>query len=622
MARYNTITSSNSVSGVTTLNSPNSGVLTTFTGSAPYTVTIPSPVLFAGSQQNYYNSTSGVVTLSTPSGLFTGPGTGAANTLAMAAGATATVSSDGTNYVVLTWLGGPISATSATVSGALTAQGQVSMNPASNNVSIQPSGSGTVTINPAVAGTMDNVAIGATTATTGKFTTVTASGNVAIGQSVTASGNVAIGQSTTTSYALTVFGTSGRFFDALGNTAQIRLAASDSGVWASGYNWSANNGTVLGGFQGNGSGQAMSSLGMYVGAMTTPTMTLTPTQVGIGTTSPGATLDVAGTIRSTVSSGNNIVLEKATGGFLAFTQSGTLYGGIQSINASNGLQFYQGSNEAMRINSSGYVGIGNTSPQVALHIKTGVASGTLSLSGNAANDTGGASYILMGNTDSAGTTGPSMIVASNRSLQIGRGTSFSSTSGGTFTSDFQTDGSGNVTSNPSSSTTPTTTINGKMAEFPVWNATYGVAIGKRKYMGWAFTGTEYHIAKNQAATASTVGVFRVATDTANWMNTFIMIDIYSQYYSGGAVEKYYWSLAYGSDTLTQIYSAGNNQITNFTITAWGSGTYVGNGAPAAYKYYDFSWQGGYYSYPSFVVTVCDSLALVSSITSSYQIQFL
>jgi Chaperone of endosialidase len=181
MARYNTITSSNSVSGVTTLNSPNSGVLTTFTGSAPYTVTIPSPVLFAGSQQNYYNSTSGVVTLSTPSGVFNGPGTGAANTLALAAGATATILSDGTNYEVLGWLGGPVVGVSATISGALTAQSQVSMNPANQNVSIQPSGSGTVTINPAVAGAIANMSIGQSgTVQAGSFSTLSASGLVTL----------------------------------------------------------------------------------------------------------------------------------------------------------------------------------------------------------------------------------------------------------------------------------------------------------------------------------------------------------------------------------------------------------------------------------------------------------
>jgi hypothetical protein len=46
------------------------------------------------------------------------------------------------------------------------------INPANGNVSIAPTGTGTVTINPATAGTMNNVAIGATTPSTGKFTEV------------------------------------------------------------------------------------------------------------------------------------------------------------------------------------------------------------------------------------------------------------------------------------------------------------------------------------------------------------------------------------------------------------------------------------------------------------------
>jgi len=58
---------------------------------------------------------------------------------------------------------------------------------------------------------------------------------------------------------LTVFGTAGRYFDALGGTAQIRLAASEGG-WINSYNFTANNGTVLGGISAGGSGQTMSYL--------------------------------------------------------------------------------------------------------------------------------------------------------------------------------------------------------------------------------------------------------------------------------------------------------------------------------------------------------------------------
>jgi hypothetical protein len=58
------------------------------------------------------------------------------------------------------------------------------INPANAAVNISPTGSGTVTINPATASTMNNVAIGGTTALAGRFTTITATtGNVVIGTS-------------------------------------------------------------------------------------------------------------------------------------------------------------------------------------------------------------------------------------------------------------------------------------------------------------------------------------------------------------------------------------------------------------------------------------------------------
>jgi Chaperone of endosialidase len=177
MARYNTITPASSTSGATTISSPNAGILTTLTGSAPYTVNIPNPVLFTGSQQNYYNATSGVVTLSTPSGVFTGNGAGS-NSIAIPASGLLSIMSDGTNYVVMTWLGGPVYGTSATFSGSLAAQSQVSMNPSNANVSIQPTGTGTVTINSATAGSIVNMSIGSSNPQSGAFTTLSASGLV------------------------------------------------------------------------------------------------------------------------------------------------------------------------------------------------------------------------------------------------------------------------------------------------------------------------------------------------------------------------------------------------------------------------------------------------------------
>jgi hypothetical protein len=56
--------------------------------------------------------------------------------------------------------------------------------PANAAVAISPTGTGTVTINPATASTINNTSIGATTALTGRFTSVTATtGNVVIGTS-------------------------------------------------------------------------------------------------------------------------------------------------------------------------------------------------------------------------------------------------------------------------------------------------------------------------------------------------------------------------------------------------------------------------------------------------------
>jgi len=373
MARYNSINTTGSVAQGSSIASPYSGLLTTITTGSG-SVALPNPVLYAGSTQTFYNSTSTAVTLTTPSGVFNGPAAGGTSSLTLPIGAVITLVSDGTNYIAQDWLGGPASHTTINASGTITATSAVSFNPSNANISIQPTGTGTVTINPATAGTLDNVAIGSTTASSGKFT------------SVISSGNVAIGQSSTTSYALTVFGTSGRFFDALGNTTQIRLAASEGG-WASGYNWAANNGTVLGGLQGNGSGQAMSSLGVYVGGMSTPTLTLNSTQLLVGTTS---TSDAA---RKILASGSDVnaqkidvtntqsgsLIEIIAAGSTAYSIGGWDYSGVIEANGGGSgtsglvLSSYNGPlilqtnarTERMRITSSGYVGVNTTNTNTA-----------------------------------------------------------------------------------------------------------------------------------------------------------------------------------------------------------------------------------------------------------------
>jgi hypothetical protein len=99
--------------------------------------------------------------------------------------------------------------------------------------------------------------------------------------------------------------------------------------------------------------------------------------------------------------------------------------------------------ERMRIDSSGNLLVGTTTSAGNLTVRSGgTNSGSLSLS--AASGGGGASYLIMGNGDSGGASGPNVIVSANRNLQFGFGTSFSSTSGGTFTEAMRIDSSSNL----------------------------------------------------------------------------------------------------------------------------------------------------------------------------------
>ena len=177
MARYNTITSFATLTAAGTV-TPYGGQLTTLTGTPPYTVTLSSPVLCSGQTQGFWNNTGGIITLSTPSGNIKGPALTAATTQSMPNQAFYAVTSDGTDYVLTGGNGCPSIATTGTFSGTITANGAVTLSPANYNIVISPTGTGVVTINPVATGTMDNVNVGGTTAGTGRFSSVTATGQI------------------------------------------------------------------------------------------------------------------------------------------------------------------------------------------------------------------------------------------------------------------------------------------------------------------------------------------------------------------------------------------------------------------------------------------------------------
>jgi hypothetical protein len=98
----------------------------------------------------------------------------------------------------------------------LTLDGAFNMNPANATIQISPTGTGTLTVNPATAGTINNMAIGGTTPAAGAFTTVTASTAIGI-----ASGGT--GQTTAAAAitALTGTQTSGQYLRSNGTNAVL-----------------------------------------------------------------------------------------------------------------------------------------------------------------------------------------------------------------------------------------------------------------------------------------------------------------------------------------------------------------------------------------------------------------
>ena len=176
MARFNTQSITTSVTGAGTVASPQA--FTALNGTAPYTVTLPSPVLFPGSSQTFYNATAGTVTISTPSGLFGGLGASGAGTLAIPTNTVVSVTSDGVNYIVLSEDGSALVATTGSFTGNVTANG------ATATVSLTPQ---TVTIAPTGASTIDNINIGVSTRGSGAFNTLTANSAVTLTANTTSS---------------------------------------------------------------------------------------------------------------------------------------------------------------------------------------------------------------------------------------------------------------------------------------------------------------------------------------------------------------------------------------------------------------------------------------------------
>jgi cytoskeletal protein CcmA (bactofilin family) len=171
MARFNTVSRTLSINTSTVFSYAFTGGLITLGGSAGYTVTLVDPKFCPGQVQNFYNSTSGNITISAPSGgsVITGPGLSSAQSQTIPTTAVFSVTSDGTNYILTNDHGGPLLATTATVSNTLA----VTTSTTSPVVQGSTTTSGTLTVRStssatkAAAGILMDDGIASTSTTTG-----------------------------------------------------------------------------------------------------------------------------------------------------------------------------------------------------------------------------------------------------------------------------------------------------------------------------------------------------------------------------------------------------------------------------------------------------------------------
>ncbi len=141
-------------------------------GTVANATTTPAISLTLGAITPSSVAATGIITAasiqSTPIGSVT-PSTGAFSTLT--ASSTATLSSGTINNMSV---GATTRSTGAFTT--LTANAAVTLSPANAAVVLSPTGTGVVTVAPATLGTINNMSVGATTRSTGAFTTLTANG--------------------------------------------------------------------------------------------------------------------------------------------------------------------------------------------------------------------------------------------------------------------------------------------------------------------------------------------------------------------------------------------------------------------------------------------------------------
>jgi hypothetical protein len=169
MARFNTGAKTLTISGNTILTYAFTGGIISLTGAPGYGLTLATPVSFPGLTQQVYNATSGDCTILAAAGTIKGNGFTSNTQQTIPSGAWFTVVSNGTDYVISNNEGGPLVATS----GSITTTLAVTTSVTSPTMQGSTASSGTLTLRStsnatkATAGILMNDGIASTSTTTG-----------------------------------------------------------------------------------------------------------------------------------------------------------------------------------------------------------------------------------------------------------------------------------------------------------------------------------------------------------------------------------------------------------------------------------------------------------------------